>query len=276
LDRLTDSKMASILDQIFAAKRAEVEAAREKISLKKMISVARAAPASRAFIEALRQRRPAIIAEVKRASPSKGDILPGLNPAAVARDYAESGAAAISVLTDRHFKGTLDDLRAVRDAVELPLLRKDFIFDAYQVYEARAAGADAILLIAAMLEREQMRSLAALAAELGMTALVEVHNRDEFSIAEGMGAALIGINNRDLHTFKTDIATTEELLRGYRGSALIVSESGIDKPEDIRRLDAAGARAFLIGESLLRGGNPRQALGSLTRALDGSMVRAAG
>lgn len=267
--------MASILDQIFAAKRIEVEAARGKIPLETMMAKAKETSAPLSFIEALRAKRPAIIAEVKRASPSKGDILPGLNPASVASDYAESGAAAISVLTDRHFKGTLEDLRAVREAVAIPLLRKDFMFDAYQVYEARAAGADAILLIAAMLEVEQMQSLAALAAELGMTALVEVHNRDEFAIAEGIGAALIGINNRDLHTFKTDIATTEELLRDYRGAALIVSESGIDKPEDIRRLDAAGARAFLIGESLLREGKPREALGVLTRALDESAMRAA-
>src|SRR5580698_75418 len=267
--------MASILDKIFAAKREELEAVRAKTPLAAMVTAAKAAAAPRSFIGALQAKRPAIIAEVKRASPSKGDIFPGLNPAAVARDYAEGGAAAISVLTDRHFKGTLDDLRAVRAAVEVPLLRKDFMFDAYQVYEARAAGADAILLIAAMLETEQVRSLAALTAELGMTALVEVHNREEFAIAEKIGAALIGINNRDLHTFKTDIATTEALLGGYHGKLPVVSESGIDKPEDIRRLDAAGARAFLIGESLLRGGKPREALGVLVRSLEEPGVRAA-
>lgn len=267
--------MASILDKIFAAKREELEAVRAKTPLAAMVTAAKAAAAPRSFIGALQAKRPAIIAEVKRASPSKGDIFPGLNPAAVARDYAEGGAAAISVLTDRHFKGTLEDLRAVRAAVEVPLLRKDFMFDAYQVYEARAAGADAILLIAAMLEAEQMGSLAALTAELGMTALVEVHSREEFAIAESIGAALIGINNRDLHTFKTDIATTEELMRGYHGKALAVSESGIDKPEDIRRLDAAGAQAFLIGESLLRGGKPREALGVLVRSLPEPGVRAA-
>ncbi|HEX4211638.1 MAG TPA: indole-3-glycerol phosphate synthase TrpC, partial [Candidatus Binataceae bacterium] len=139
---------------------------------------------------------------------------------------------------------------------------------AYQVYEARAAGADAILLIAAMLESKQLRALGALAAELGMAALVEVHDREEFATAERIGATLIGINNRDLHTFKTDIATTEDLLRCYRGAALVVAESGIERPEDIRRLDAAGARAFLIGESLLRGGKPGEALASLRRALE--------
>jgi indole-3-glycerol phosphate synthase len=266
--------MASILDQIFAAKRIELDAARAMLPLEAMIDHARRAPAPRSFIAALQAKRPAIIAEVKRASPSKGDILPGLNPAAVARDYAEGGAAAISVLTDRHFKGSLDDLRAVRAVTDLPLLRKDFIFDPYQVYEARAAGADAILLITAMLPPDQVRALAALADELGMLALVEVHNHDEFAIAESIGAHLIGINNRDLHTFKTDLATTETLLKDYHG-ATIVAESGINTPEDIQRLNNAGAHAFLIGESLLRGGNPREALGNLAHALDGYEARAA-
>ena len=160
------------------------------------------------------------------------------------------------MLTDRHFKGTLDDLRAVRAAVDLPLLRKDFIFHPYQIYEARAAGADCILLIVAMLKEGELRSLAALTREVKMAALIEVHNPEEFALASRIGAELIGINNRDLHTFVTDLAVTEKLLADYRGDALIVAESGISAPEDIRRLDAAGARAFLIGESLLRDGNP--------------------
>ena len=166
--------MTSILDNIFAAKRVEVRARRAVVSPMAIVAEAGRAPAPRDFIAALRARQPAIIAEIKRASPSKGDIMPGLDPAAVAREYAAAGAAAISVLTDVHFKGTLDDLRAVRDAVEVPLLRKDFIFDPYQVYEARAAGADCILLIAAMLKEGELRSLAALARELGMATLVEV------------------------------------------------------------------------------------------------------
>jgi len=260
--------MASILDQIFAAKRVELEAARAVLSLEAIIAAAQQAPAPRSFIGSLRAHRPAIIAEVKRASPSKGDILAGLDPATVARDYATAGAAAISVLTDRHFKGSLGDLRVVRRSVELPLLRKDFIFDPYQVYEARVAGADAILLIAAMLHVDQLRSLAALTSDLGMAALVEVHSHGEFAIANTIGAKLIGINNRDLHTFKTSLATTTALLSGYHGDALIVSESGIETPADIRRLDAAGARAFLIGESLLRGGKPRAALHAIAHALD--------
>jgi indole-3-glycerol phosphate synthase len=267
--------MASILDEIFAAKRVELDAQRAAVPLDAIVAEARLAPVPRHFADALRARKPAIIAEVKRASPSKGDILPGLDPAAVARDYAAGGAAAISVLTDRHFKGSLADLRAVRAAVDLPILRKDFIFDPYQLYEARAAGADCILLIAAMIANDELRSLAALAAELGLAALVEVHNAEEFAIALKLGAHLIGINNRDLHTFKTDIAATEELLKGYRGDALIVSESGIETPAHIRRLFAAGARAFLIGESLLRSGAPRVALSTLVNTFFGAEARSA-
>jgi len=269
--------MASILDRIFAAKREELAARMKAVPRYEIAAEAARAPAPRSFVEALRARTPAIIAEVKRASPSKGDILPGLDPAAVARDYAAAGAAAISVLTDRHFKGSLADLRAVRAAVDLPLLRKDFIFDPYQIYEARAAGADCILLIAAMIAamtaEADLRSLAALAHELRMAALVEVHNPAEFALAQRCGAELIGINNRDLHTFRTDIAVTEELLRDYSGSALIVSESGIETPADIRRLDAAGARAFLIGESLLREGDPRAALSALVLSFDAAEAR---
>jgi indole-3-glycerol phosphate synthase len=255
--------MASILDQIFAAKRAELLEQRERVSLDAIKAAALRAPQPRDFVAALRGHKPAIIAEVKRASPSKGDILPGLDPAAVAHDYQAAGAAAISVLTDRHFKGSLADLSAVRAAVDLPLLRKDFIFDPYQLYEARAAGADCVLLIAAMLQPDQLHGLAALARELGLAALVEVHNREEFSRAGELGAELIGINNRDLHTFRTDLTTTSELLRGYRGAALIVSESGLERPEHIQQLYAGGARAFLIGESLLRSGTPRLALAAL-------------
>ena len=177
------------------------------------------------------------------------------------------------MLTDRHFKGTLDDLRAVRAAVDLPLLRKDFMFHPYQMYEARAAGADCILLILAMLKEGELRSLAALAREVKMAALIEVHNPEELALAMRIGPDLVGINNRDLHTFVTDLAVTEKLLANYRGDALIVGESGINTPDDIRRLDAAGARAFLIGESLLRDGNPAAKLPELLHALDGVPAR---
>ncbi|MGC2276285.1 MAG: indole-3-glycerol phosphate synthase TrpC [Candidatus Binatus sp.] len=259
--------MSSILDNIYAAKRVEVRARRAVVSPMAIVAEAGRAPKPRDFIATLRAKRPAVVAEIKRASPSKGDIMPGLDAAIVAREYVAAGAAAISVLTDVHFKGTLDDLRAVRAAVDVPLLRKDFIFEPYQVYEARAAGADCVLLIAAMLKEGELRSLAALARELGMATLVESHDAAEFALAVKIGAGLIGINNRDLHTFVTDIAVTERLLSGYKGDALIVTESGIDSPDDIRRLDVAGARAFLIGESLLKGGAPGAKLGELMRAL---------
>jgi len=265
--------MSSILENIFAAKRAEVAAQRKAVTSETIVAASRRASPPRDFVAALRARRPAIIAEIKRASPSKGDILPNLDPAQVARDYQRLGAAAISVLTDRHFKGSLDDLRAAREAVDIPLLRKDFIFHPYQLYEARAAGADCVLLIVAMLKEGELRSLAALTRELNMAALIEVHDAGEFAIAEGMGAELIGINNRDLRTFATDIAVTGKLLANYRGDALIVAESGIDAPEHIVRLDAAGARAFLIGECLLRGGNPSAKLPELIGALPGAVAR---
>lgn len=255
--------MASVLDRIFADKRVELERQRHIVGLEEIkVRAAQAAP-PRDFIGALKLHQPAIIAEIKRASPSKGDILPGLDPIQIAVVYSAAGAAAISVLTDAHFKGSLDDLRAVRATVDLPLLRKDFIFDPYQIYEARAAGADCILLILAMLEEQQAKALTNLAAELGMAALIEVHDRPQLETALGIDVDLIGINNRDLHTFNTDLGVTEHLMAGYHGDALIVSESGIETPADIRRLQAAGAQAFLIGESLLRGGNPSDRLREL-------------
>jgi indole-3-glycerol phosphate synthase len=266
--------MSSILEKIFAAKRVELEHRRKEAPIEEIAATARRAPRPRDFAGALRAHRPAIIAEVKRASPSRGDILPNLDPAAVAREYQRCGAACVSVLTDRHFKGTLEDLRAVRAAIDLPLLRKDFIFDPYQLYEARAAGADAILLIVAMLTEPALRSLTKVADELKLAALIEVHNRGELEIAERIGAKLIGINNRDLHTFVTDLAVTEKLLADYRGGALIVAESGINSADDIHRLDRAGSGAFLIGESLLRGGNPAGKLPELIASLDGIEARA--
>jgi len=268
------SSTPSFLDRIYAAKRAELRRRREQAPLEVIEAEAKRATAARPFIDALRARRPAIIAEIKRASPSKGDILPGLNPVEIAGDYRAAGAAAISVLTDAHFKGSLDDLRAVRAAIDLPILCKDFIFDPYQVFETRAAGADCILLIAAMLDEARLRSLATLAARLEMAVLIEVHNPDELRVAERAGASILGINNRDLHTFKTDLGVSESILGQYRGGALVVTESGSDTPDDLRRLHRAGAGAFLIGESILRGGKPRQRLAELMGALDGEPARA--
>lgn len=261
--------MSSILDKIFAAKRIEVDAQRERVPLAALEQLAARSPAPRSFSAAMGTHSPALIAEIKRASPSRGDILPGLDPAGVALEYAKAGAAALSVLTDVHFKGSLADLEAARAVADLPILRKDFVFDPYQVFEARAAGADCVLLIAAMLEAAQLRALSRLAQELGLAALVEVHNEVEFAIARDAGADLIGINNRDLHTFRTDLATTERLLADFEGGALIVAESGINTPADLRRLYAAGARAFLVGESLLRDGQPGAALRDLMGALRG-------
>ncbi|HJU11365.1 MAG TPA: indole-3-glycerol phosphate synthase TrpC [Candidatus Binataceae bacterium] len=260
--------MASILDRIFSAKREELAGQFERVPLHTIVTAAQNAPLPRDFVAALRHHRPAIIAEIKRASPSKGDILPGLDPIAVAREYQSVGAAAISVLTDRHFKGSLEDLTAIRGAVDLPILRKDFLFDPYQVYESRAAGADCILLIAAMLEPAQLNTLMQLADDLGLASLVEVHNQEEMSSVVELDARLIGINNRDLHTFRTDLATTTELLRDHQGSALIVSESGIETADHIQQLYKDGARAFLIGESLLRGATPGLALAALANCFN--------
>lgn len=266
--------MSSILERIFAAKREEVAAGRRALPLEAVAAAAARAPLPRDFAAALRRRRPAIIAEIKRASPSRGDLLPGLDPKALAREYARCGAAALSVLTDRHFKGSLDDLRAARAAVDLPILRKDFIFDPYQVYETRAAGGDCVLLIAAMLSEDGLRELAALARGLGLAALVEAHDAGELALAGRIGADLVGINNRDLRTFTVDTGVSERLLADYRGAALVITESGIDSPGDLRRLDAAGARAFLVGESLLRGGRPGERLADLVGALDGDQGQA--
>jgi indole-3-glycerol phosphate synthase len=260
--------MSSILEQIFAAKKIALAERQRDKPLANIKAEASAAPPPRDFVGALTQAQPAIIAEIKRASPSKGDILPTLDPVEVAREYVAGGAAAISVLTDSHFKGSLEDLRAVRAAITLPVLRKDFIFDIYQIYESRAAGADAILLIAAMLNDRDLGFLADAAHELGMAALVEAHTMEELARAESTGARLIGINNRNLHTFVTDIAITAQLLCARRTQALVVSESGIETSADLRRAYRAGARAALIGESLLKDGRPRERLRALIKAFE--------
>lgn len=208
-----------------------------------------------------------IIAEIKRASPSKGALRMELEPADVARAYLAGGAAAISVLTEEdYFHGALADLRAVRAAVALPVLRKDFIFDEWQVYEAAAAGADALLLIVAALDDEKLVRLHRLTEdELGMDALVEVHTLAELRRAEAGGARLIGINNRNLHTFAVTLETSLALLAARHTNALFVSESGLRTAADLRTLAAHGCNAFLIGETLMRAADPSAAL----RALQG-------
>jgi indole-3-glycerol phosphate synthase len=206
-----------------------------------------------------------IIAEVKRSSPSAGEICPGIEAAAVARVYESSGAAAVSVLTEpRHFCGSLDDLRTVSAAVSLPVLRKDFIVDHHQVNEAAVVGAEAVLLIAAILDRKELMALRELAEEtLGMDALVEVHSEAEMKLARECGSRLIGVNNRNLATLEVDLGTSRALARYSDSSTTLISESGLRSGREIRQLRALGYSAFLVGEFLMRSANPGDQLRSL-------------
>lgn len=218
----------------------------------------------RDFAAALRARTPAIIAEIKKASPSKGLLAPAFDPPGTASQYESGGAAAISVLTDkRFFQGSLEDLGAARAATSIPVLRKDFTISPWQVVEAWSHGADAILLIAAILSELQMRSLRELAAQHGMAALVEVHNARELDAAAGSGAGIIGVNNRDLHTFEVRLETSLELADRIPSDAIRVSESGIHSRKDVVRLQAEGYSAFLVGEHLMRSGDPARAVQDL-------------
>jgi len=242
----------NILDRIVAVKHAEVRALRGRAS--ELRGRAADAPAPRGFAAAL--RRPAevrLLAEVKRRSPSAGEIRPGADPVDVARAYQAGGAAALSVLTDRDFfGGELDFLVRVRAAVDLPVLRKDFVVDALQLHEARAAGADAVLLIVRILPDPLLTELHAAALELGMDALVEVHDAREMERARAAGATLVGVNNRDLATFTTDLGLSERLAADVPASVTLVAESGIRTAADVDRLGAAGFDAILVGESLMR------------------------
>jgi len=203
----------------------------------------------------------AIIAELKRKSPSKGLLREDFHPVEIAQDYEKSGAVALSVLTDEHFfGGHLDHLREVRKAVALPLLRKDFVWDPYQIYAAREAGADAILLIAAMLGKWQLEDLQGLAEELGLSVLVEVHDEREAEASGAIGAKLVGVNNRDLKTFRVDVGLTEQLLPLLPAKAVKISESGLDSREILERLKRAGAQGFLIGETFMKAKSPGAAL----------------
>ncbi len=218
----------------------------------------------RDFLAALTGRAPAIIAEVKKASPSKGVLAAEFNPASISRWYEEGGAAALSVLTDeKHFLGSLSDLESARAAVRLPVLRKDFTIDAYHVQQAAAHGADAILLIAALLSERQMRDFRELAERYRMTALVEVHDEEELGQAIASGARLIGVNNRNLHTFEVNLETAIRLAENIPASVVRVAESGIHSSADIERLREAGYQAFLVGEHLMKSGDPAGALRAL-------------
>lgn len=197
-----------------------------------------------------------LLAELKRASPVAGTVARGFDPIALAAQYVEAGAAALSVLTDPHFQGSLADLAAVRAAVDCPVLQKDFVIDEYQVWEARVHGADAVLLIVRLLESARLRELFDAAKGLGLGALVEVHDDAELEVAAELGAALIGINNRDLTTFRVDLTTTERLAPRAPTGTCLVSESGIATRADVTRVAAAGAHAVLVGEALSRSGDP--------------------
>ena len=206
----------------------------------------------------------AVIAEIKQRSPSKGLLREKFNPPVIAQDYEKHGAAALSVLTDEHFfGGHLDHLRQVRAVVGLPLLRKDFVWDPYQIYAAREAGADAILLIAAMLGKSQIEDLQGLAEELKLSVLLEVHNAAEADVAQAVGSKLVGVNHRDLKSFKVDVGLSEKLLPRLPAAALKVAESGLDKRETLLRLKAAGIGAFLIGEAFMKAKSPGAALKEL-------------
>ena len=246
----------TILDEIFAHKRIEVETRKRKIPLVVLRSISEGAPASPGFIHAIRDAEysPALIAEVKFASPSKGILVENPDPVSLVRIYAKNGAEAISVLTDeKYFHGHLDYLRRIHTALpQVPLLCKDFICDPYQVYEACAAGASAILLITAYLDPFQLVDLHALILSLRMAALVEVHNRVELEAALRLdGLGLLGVNNRDLHTFKVDLQTCLDLRSFVPEEICFVAESGIHTGEDVHRLSAAGVDAMLIGEALV-------------------------
>jgi indole-3-glycerol phosphate synthase len=263
----------TILQKILETKRQEVEALRREHSLEELRAAAAAAPPARNFFAAVTRHSPRgmnLIAEVKKASPSAGLIRPDFDPADIARQYAAAGASAISVLTDRqYFQGNLDYLRAVRAAVELPVLRKDFLIDAAQIYESRAARADAVLLIAAALAPAQLLDLMILATELRMTVLLEVHDADELlQVRSAVGFphrsyGLLGINNRNLATFRVDLGTTLRLAELAEEGVPIVSESGIATREDVERLQAVGVKAILVGETLMRSSDIGAAIGSL-------------
>lgn len=253
-----------ILDEIVSSKREELEGARSKLAEAELRAMAGDRPSTRGFEEALRADGVRVIAEVKKASPSKGVIRADFDPVRIAHAYEDGGGAAISVLTEeRYFQGSLDYLRSIGEEVELPLLRKDFLFDPYQLFEARVAGADAVLLIAAILEASQMADLIGLSTDLELDVLVEVHTLDELQKSLSAGAVIIGVNNRDLKTFKTDIKTTFSLVEHIPETCLKVSESGINTVDDIERLSSVGVDAFLIGEALMREDDPGKKLKEL-------------
>jgi len=260
--------MSDILDQIVAVKREEVAAAQKKKSLEAVREDALSRVLTRDFEGALRAKvaagQAAVIAEVKKASPSKGVLRADFIPADIAQSYAEHGAACLSVLTDRQFfQGEPDFLKQARASCDLPVLRKDFLVDPYQVYESRVMGADCILLIAACLEDALMAELEAIARSLDMAVLVEVHDAQELQRALKLKTRLVGINNRNLRTFEVSLDTTLGMLEDVPADRLLVSESGILQREDVQKMRAAGVHAFLVGEAFMRADDPGKALSAL-------------
>jgi indole-3-glycerol phosphate synthase len=253
--------MADILEEILLVKADEISQARRRRGLASLREEAEHSPALRPFVAALRDKRtkaqPAVIAEVKKASPSKGVLREHFVPEQIAESYAKHGACCLSVLTDQlFFQGSAENLRRCRGACELPLLRKDFIIDLYQVYESRALGADAILLIVAALDAGLMRELEACAESLGLAVLVEVHNEGELDVAQALRTPLIGVNNRNLRTFETRLQTTLELLPCIDSARIVVTESGIHSRADVTLLRSHGVHTFLVGEAFMRAPEP--------------------
>ena len=260
--------MSDLLQKILATKAKEVAAARVRRSPAALADEARAASPPRDFIGALRGRisagKPAVIAEIKKASPSRGVLRPIFDPAAIARRYEAGGAACLSVLTDReYFQGACEHLAAARAACSLPVLRKDFIVDEYQMAEARAIGADCVLLIVAALDDARLSALERCAGDYGMAVLVEVHDAQELERALGLATPLIGINNRDLRSFEVRLETTLELLPRVPPGRIVITESGIVAQADVARMRAAGLQAFLVGEAFMRAADPGAALRTL-------------
>jgi len=260
-----------ILDRIVQAKRAELVRTKEANPIRRLIERASAAPPPHDLPSALRKAGTVnVIAEVKRASPSRGEIHAGADPVATAREYAEAGAAAISVLTDaRFFLGAPEHLSGARAAVPLPIIRKDFLFDEYQIYESRALGADGLLLIARIIDAKSLQMLIGVTRSLHMEALVEVHSEDDLRKALDCGAAIIGVNNRDLGTMQVSLDTSLRLAPLLTPEVVRVSESGIETGADISRLRQAGYDAFLIGERLMREASPGRKLAELIAGEDG-------
>ena len=252
----------TILDRILEVKRAEIAAAKARAP--DVERKAKAAAAPRDFVGALRARDPAVIAEIKKASPSRGVLREQFEPVAIARSYERAGAACLSVLTDeRFFQGAAAHLAAAKGACSLPVLRKDFVVEPFQVWESRAMGADCILLIAACLAQDEMRELERLAHQLGMAVLVEVHDGAELDAALALETPLIGINNRNLKSFETKLETTLDLLPRVPRNRMVISESGILSADDVSRMRNAGIRTFLVGEAFMRAVDPGAALRSL-------------